>query len=169
VGQAFAWTVYVTNGIIQEGVLSPYLFSVYLDEKSLELNNIKAECYSGEVLLNLLMFADNICVFRPSVRGLQSILDVCQACQTWHSATKHQVAGLFISQFRWNFVCLHVFRKNYMMPFFCKWPLPELNKQSCCWKIFLWLTFLPDTATQRQVIDFFHHHHLAEILFTSMC
>ena len=62
--------------------MSPYLFAVYLDEKSLELNNIKAECYSGEVLLNLLMFADNICVFRPSVRGLQSILDVCQACQT---------------------------------------------------------------------------------------
>jgi len=29
-------------------------------------------------------------------------------------------------------------------------------------KKFLWLTFLPDTATQRQVIDFFHHHDLAK-------
>jgi len=36
-------------------------------------------------------------------------------------------------------------------------------------KIFFDLTFLPDTATQRQVIDFFYHHDLAKILFTSIC
>jgi len=36
-------------------------------------------------------------------------------------------------------------------------------------KKFLWLTFLPDTATRRQVIDFFYHHDLAKTLFTSMC
>jgi len=28
---------------------------------------------------------------------------------------------------------------------------------------------LPDTATQRQEIDFFYHHDLAKILLTSMC
>jgi len=33
-------------------------------------NNIKAACYIGEVLLNHLMFADDICVFCPSVRWL---------------------------------------------------------------------------------------------------
>jgi len=52
-----------------------------------------------------------------------------------------------------------------MMPFFRKWPSPGLNKQSWCWKNFLWVTFLPDTATQCQVIDFFYHHDLAKILF----
>jgi len=55
------------------------LFAVYLGDLSLELNNIKAGCYIGEVLLNQLTFADDICVLCPSVRGLQSILDVCQA------------------------------------------------------------------------------------------
>jgi len=55
------------------------LFAVYLDVLSIELNNIKAGCCIGEVLLNHLMFADDICVFCPSVRGLQSIIDVCQA------------------------------------------------------------------------------------------
>ena len=30
------------------------------------------------------MFADDICVFCPSVRGMQSILDVCQACTGSH-------------------------------------------------------------------------------------
>jgi len=46
------------------------LFAVYLDDVSIEPNNIKAECYIGEVLFNHLMFADDICVFCPSVRGL---------------------------------------------------------------------------------------------------
>jgi len=31
------------------------------------------------------------------------------------------------------------------------------------------LTFLPDTATQRQVINFFYHDDLAKILLISMC
>ena len=69
---------HVSNGVRQEGVLDPYLFAVYLDDLSTELNNIEAGCYAGEVLLNYLMFADEICVFRTSVRGLQSIHDVCQ-------------------------------------------------------------------------------------------
>ena len=37
-----------------------------------------------EILLNDLMFADDIYVFWPSVRGLQSILDVCQAYAESH-------------------------------------------------------------------------------------
>jgi len=58
---------HVSNGFRQGGVLSPYLFAVYLDDLSNELNNIKAECYIGEVLLNHLMLADDVCVFCPSV------------------------------------------------------------------------------------------------------
>jgi len=60
------------------------MFPVYLDDLSDELNNIKAGCYIGEVLLNHLMFADDTCVFFPSVRWLQRILDVCQAYADSH-------------------------------------------------------------------------------------
>jgi len=35
-------------------------------------------------LIEPLMFADDICVFYPSVRGMQSILDVCQAYAESH-------------------------------------------------------------------------------------
>ena len=83
VASAHLWSepLHVSNGVRQGGVLSPYLFAVYLDDLSLiELNNIKAGCYIGEVLSNHLMFADDICVLCPSVRWLQIILDVCQAC-----------------------------------------------------------------------------------------
>jgi len=57
--------------------------------------------------------------------------------------------------------------KNHMMPVFCKWPSPGLNKQSV--EKIIRLTFLPDPATQRQVINSFYHHEFAKILLTSMC
>ena len=75
---------YVSNGVRQGGVLSPCLFAVCLDDLSNELNTIKAGCYIGEVLLNHLMFADDICVFCPSVLLLQRIQDVCQAYAESH-------------------------------------------------------------------------------------
>jgi len=80
----FSEPFHVSNGVRQGGVLSSYLFAVYLDDLSNELNNIKAGCYIGEVLLNHLMFADDICVFCPSVRWLQRILDVGQAYEESH-------------------------------------------------------------------------------------
>jgi len=58
-GKHFSELFHVSNGVRQGGVLSPYLFAVYLDDLSNELNNIKAGCYLGEVLLNHLMFADD--------------------------------------------------------------------------------------------------------------
>ena len=83
-GKHFSELFHVSNGVRQGGVQSPYLFAVYLDDLSNELNNIKAGCYIGEVLLNHLMFADDICVLCPSVRWLQRILDVCQAYAESH-------------------------------------------------------------------------------------
>ena len=84
-GRHFSEPFHVSNhGVRQGGVLSPYLFAVYLDDLSNELNNIKAGCYIDEVLLNHLMFADDICVFCLSVRRLQRILDVCQAYADLH-------------------------------------------------------------------------------------
>ena len=53
----------VTKQVRKVRVLSPYLFAVYFDYLFLELNNIKAGCYMVEILLNDLMFADDICVF----------------------------------------------------------------------------------------------------------
>jgi len=83
-GKHFSEPFHVPNGVRQGGVLSPYLFAAYLDDLSNELNNIKAGCYIGEVLVNHLMFADDICVFCPSVRWLQRILDVCQVYAESH-------------------------------------------------------------------------------------
>jgi len=77
---------HVTNGVRPGGVLRPYFFAVYLHDLSLEPSNIEAGYYIGEILFNHLTFVDDICVFCPSVRGLQSMLDVCLADAGLHES-----------------------------------------------------------------------------------
>ena len=50
-----------TNGVRQGGVLSPYLFSVYLDELSIQLGSARVGCTVGNMVVNHLTFADDIC------------------------------------------------------------------------------------------------------------
>jgi len=83
-GKHFSEPFHVFNGVRHGGVLSPHLCAVYLDDLSNELNNIKAGCYIGEGLLIHLIFADDICVFCPSVRWLQRTLGVCGAYAESH-------------------------------------------------------------------------------------
>ena len=68
----------ISNGVRQGGVLSPYLFSLYMDDLSRELNSVQSGCFVGSSLLNHLMFADDLCVFSPSIKGLQKLVKVCK-------------------------------------------------------------------------------------------
>ena len=67
----------VSNGVRQWGKLSPYLFAVYIDQLSKDINRISAGCYIGNTLVNHIIYADDICCFSSSVAGLQDLLDVC--------------------------------------------------------------------------------------------
>ena len=66
----------VTNGVRQGGVLSRYLFAVYLDELSIQLGSARVGCTVGNMVVNHLKFADDICVFSPSISGLQCLLNI---------------------------------------------------------------------------------------------
>ena len=66
----------VTNGVRQGGILSPYLFCVYMDDLSKKLNNVNAGCFMGTALINNLMYADDLVILAPSHVGL-SMLSVC--------------------------------------------------------------------------------------------
>jgi len=77
----------VTNGVRQGGVLSPYLFAVYLDELSEQLGSAKVRCTVGNMVVNQPMFVDDICVFSPIINGLQRLLDICGDYVAEHNIT----------------------------------------------------------------------------------
>ena len=55
----------VSNGVRQGGVLSPYLFNVYMDGLSTTLNTCQTGCYSGVSKVNHLMYADDLVLLSP--------------------------------------------------------------------------------------------------------
>ena len=67
----------VTNGVRQGGILSPLFFNVYMNELSLSLNKIPVGCCCGNIVVNHLMYADDLVVCAPSGKGIQKLLNVC--------------------------------------------------------------------------------------------
>ena len=67
----------VSNGVRQGGILSPRLFSLYVDELSVILEKCNSGCHIDSICMNHLFYADDLCLLAPSPSGLQSLLDVC--------------------------------------------------------------------------------------------
>ena len=61
------------------GVLSPYLFAVYIDSVYQKAAATRAGCYFKETCFSILMYADDIILLAPSVSALQHLLDVCES------------------------------------------------------------------------------------------
>ena len=55
--------------------MSPLLFNVYVDR--LSGNQLEIGCLFNGNVINHLMYADDIVLLAPSVKGLQSLINVC--------------------------------------------------------------------------------------------
>ena len=67
----------VSTGLRQGGVLSPYLFNVYMDGLSEMLNTCQTGCYSGVLKVNHEMYADDLVLPSPCKIGLSRLLKCC--------------------------------------------------------------------------------------------
>jgi hypothetical protein len=63
------------NGLRQGSSLSPFLFSVYIDDLLKEISNTSLGCKVAGRIWNCLAYADDIVLFAPSWRGLQALMD----------------------------------------------------------------------------------------------
>ena len=79
-GNSISTPFNVSNGVRQGSVLSPHLFCVYVDKISQRLNEVKIGCKVKSILINHLFYADDLCIFCPSSRGLQKLLNICFDC-----------------------------------------------------------------------------------------
>ena len=68
----------VTNGVRQGGVLSPLLFSVYVDELLEKLKNKGIGCYIDHLFTGALGYADDIILICPSVTALKEMIKICE-------------------------------------------------------------------------------------------
>ena len=83
-GDAYSAKFKVTNVVRQGGILSPYLFNVYVDELSEELNKCNVGCNLNGHLINHIMYADDLVLISPSSAGLSQLLHECEKFGTRH-------------------------------------------------------------------------------------
>lgn len=85
----------IGNGVRQGSLLSPILFNFYMNDLSKELNKCRTGCLVGGVVVNHLMYADDLVVFSPSSAGLQQRLNVCSVFGDQHDV-KYNAAKSFV-------------------------------------------------------------------------
>ena len=68
----------VSNGVRQGGVLSPILFTIYLDDLLTRLSNLGVGCYWDSFFAGAFCYADDLALLAPSPAALRLLLRCCE-------------------------------------------------------------------------------------------
>ena len=70
-------TVKILFGVRQGGVLSPFLFAICVDDVLIKLRDSSLGCRFRGLLINAIMYADDLLLLSLSIRDLQLMVDLC--------------------------------------------------------------------------------------------
>ena len=70
----------ISNGVRQSGILSPKLFSVYMDDLSILLISSGVSCFLNNYCFHHVFYADDVCLMAPYAIVLQELLHICHRC-----------------------------------------------------------------------------------------
>ena len=65
----------IANGVRQGGILSPFLFRIYIRDLITCITSLRLGCNVAGTMINLLCFADDMVLLAPSWSGLQFLID----------------------------------------------------------------------------------------------
>ena len=65
-------------GVRQVGVLSPFLFAVFIHSVVDKIKSTGVGCYYSAACVSVILYADDILLLSPSVSSLQALLDACE-------------------------------------------------------------------------------------------
>ena len=69
----------ISNGVKQGGVLSPVLFSIYLDQLIVQLRHLGMGCYMNGLFTGIFIYADDITLLAPSRASMVLMLEKCES------------------------------------------------------------------------------------------
>ena len=67
----------MSRGVRQGGILSPILFTLYLDDLLIELACTNVGCYRDDMFAGALAYVDDITLLAPTPSALRKLLAVC--------------------------------------------------------------------------------------------
>ena len=83
-GDQFSEWFEILAGVRQGGVLSPDLYSIYVDKLIAHLIALGVGCYICGLFVAALFYADDMAILAPSIKGLQILLNACGSyCDEW--------------------------------------------------------------------------------------
>lgn len=107
-------TFKITNGVRQGSLLSPKLFTLYVNGLSDRLLNSKLGCVINNIYFNHLFYADDLCLLAPSAIALQKMINICNLYGTEHDIVFNPVksVSLVFKPPRYNLYCPPVYIDN---------------------------------------------------------
>ena len=86
----------VSNGVRQGGILSPVLFTIYIDKLLLELRQQGVGCYWNSYFAGACLYADDLAILAPSTPALRWMLRCCESFASLHSLKFNPVKSQLI-------------------------------------------------------------------------